>query len=128
MLRKQKFISREDLQANTDTLYVFGDNERRRGYGGQAKAMRGEPNAVGVRTKRKPARTLPDDFWTDDTYEQNCWMIAEDLAPVFAYLRAGGHAVLPEDGLGTGLAELPTRAPRTFAYLQEQLQRLEAFI
>lgn len=99
MLRKQKFITREDLQANPDTLYVFGDNERRRGYGGQAKAMRGEPNAVGVRTKRKPARNSPDDFWTDDTYEQNCQLIAEDLAPVFAHLRAGGEVVLPEDGL-----------------------------
>ncbi|RTQ48410.1 hypothetical protein EJV47_15670 [Hymenobacter gummosus] len=128
MLRKQKFITREDLQANPDTLYVFGDNERRRGYGGQAKAMRGEPNAVGVRTKRKPARTAPDDFWTDATYEQNCRFIDEDLAPVFAHLRAGGPVVLPEDGLGTGLAELPTRAPRTFAYLQEQLQQLEAFV
>ncbi len=128
MLRKQKFITREDLQANPDTLYVFGDNERRRGYGGQAKAMRGEPNAVGVRTKRKPARTAPDDFWTDDTYEQNCRMIDEDLAPVFARLRAGGPVVLPEDGLGTGLAELPARAPRTFAYLQEQLRQLEATV
>jgi hypothetical protein len=128
MLRKQKFISREDLQANPDTLYAFGDNERRRGYGGQAKAMRGEPNAVGVRTKRKPARNSPDDFWSDDTYEQNCRMIAEDLVRVHAHLSAGGDVVLPEDGLGTGLAELATRAPRTFAYLQEQLQRLEAVV
>ncbi|MCC3156095.1 hypothetical protein LJ737_02545 [Hymenobacter sp. 15J16-1T3B] len=128
MLRKQKFITPEDLKANPNTLYVFGDNERRRGYGGQAKAMRGELNAVGVRTKRKPARTASDDFWTDDTCEQNCQMIAEDSAPVFDHLRAGGHVVLPEDGLGTGLAELPTRAPRTFAYLQEQLHQLEACV
>ncbi|WP_400192759.1 hypothetical protein [Hymenobacter sp. B81] len=128
MLLKQKFIRREDLKANPETLYIFGDNERRRGYGGQAAEMRGEPNAVGVRVKRKPARQSPDDFWNDESFEQNCRMIDEDLARVHAHLSTGGDVVVPEDGLGTGLAELGTRAPRTFVYLQEQLLRLETFV
>jgi redox-sensitive bicupin YhaK (pirin superfamily) len=29
-------------------LFVFGDNLRRTGFGGQAAEMRGEPNAVGI--------------------------------------------------------------------------------
>lgn len=51
----QKFIFREDLQANPDVYYLFGDNVERRGLGGQAKEMRGEPNAIGVATKAPTA-------------------------------------------------------------------------
>jgi hypothetical protein len=35
-------------------FYVFGDNGRRIGFGGQAKEMRGEPNAIGVATEWVP--------------------------------------------------------------------------
>jgi hypothetical protein len=50
----QKFIRRQDLRNNRDKFYVFGDNMQRIGYGGQARDMRGEPNAIGAVTK--PAR------------------------------------------------------------------------
>lgn len=33
--------------------------------------------------------------------------------------------VIPLDGIGTGLAELDVRAPRTFAFLQARLADLE---
>jgi len=41
--------------------------------------------------------------------------------------RSGGFetVVIPSDGLGTGLAGLDKRAPKTFAYLQERLAELE---
>ena len=58
----QERITRADLRANPDTLYVFGDNMRRRGMGGQAAEMRGEPNAVGIPTKWRPSRTEWDFF------------------------------------------------------------------
>ena len=116
-------IYRQDLQQNPDSLYLFGDNEERRGLGGQAIQMRGEPNAVGVRTKRRP-RLKEGDFWTDETYEANCRMIEDDLAPVRKHLAAGGTVVIPEDGLGTGLAQLAERAPRTLAFLQAALESL----
>lgn len=123
MIVRQKMIYRQDLQQNPDSLYLFGDNEERRGLGGQAIQMRGEPNAVGVRTKRRP-RLKEGDFWTDETYEANCRMIEDDLAPVRKHLAAGGTVVIPEDGLGTGLAQLAERAPRTLAFLQAALESL----
>ena len=124
MVSRQKMIYRADLQANPGTFYLFGDNEERRGMGGQAIEMRGEPNAIGVRTKRRP-RLKNDDFWTDETLEANCRMIDEDLAPVRQQLAAGGAIVIPEDGIGTGLAQLLERAPLTYAYLQDALNSLE---
>ena len=123
MLTRQKMIFRQDLQQNPTTLYLFEDNEERCGLGGQAIQMRGEPNAVGVRTKRRP-RLQETDFWTDETYATNCRLITEDLAPVQQHLAAGGAVVMPEDGLGTGLAQLAERAPRTFAFLQAALASL----
>jgi hypothetical protein len=125
MIIKQKWITREDLQAHPDWLYLFGDNEERRGKGGQAIAMRGEPSAVGIRVKRRP-RLKDADFWTDETFAENCRMIDEDLAPVRKTLAEGGTIVLPEDGIGTGLAQLAERAPRTFTYLQKVLAELGA--
>ncbi|MCB2380132.1 hypothetical protein LGH70_21230 [Hymenobacter sp. BT635] len=123
MILKQKRIYRTDLQVNPTTLYLFGDNEQRRGKGGQAIEMRDEPNAVGIRVKRRP-RLQEADFWTDAAFEANCRMIEDDLAPVRQHLAAGGTVVLPEDGIGTGLAQLEQRAPRTFAFLQQALQSL----
>lgn len=122
---RQRRIAREDLRAHRDDLYLFGDNEARTGYGGQAAAMRGEPNAIGIRTKRAPGRQ-PQDYWTDARYDDCRRMIDDDLGPVFAAITAGGTVVIPADGLGTGLSALPERAPRIFRYLDEQLRRLEA--
>lgn len=121
---RQKMIHREDLRANPDRLYVFGDNEQRRGMGGQAGAMRGEPNAVGVRTKRNPGMS-PSDFWSDRYYDLNCRLLRSDFKAIRSHLRKGGTVVIPEDGLGTGLSELPTRAPQTYGYLRQLIALIE---
>lgn len=55
MIEFRTFIHREDLQGEPETLFVFGDNMMRKGLGGQAAAMRGEPNAVGIPTKELPS-------------------------------------------------------------------------
>lgn len=112
----QHRIHRRDLQLNPEVLYVFGDNEIRKGYGGQAAECRDEPNAVGIRTKRFPFSTLDDAYWSDNEYDRNCRMIDEDMQSIFAY---DGVVVYPADGVGTGLSELDTRAPRTLAYLRD---------
>ena len=54
----QKRICRDDLRRNPNAVYIFGDNEARTGLGGQAREMRGEPNAMGIATKRSP-----HEFW-----------------------------------------------------------------
>lgn len=125
-IRYQKRIIRNDLRLNPSWTYLFGDNEVRQGYGGQAKEMRGEHNAIGVRTKFIPAMT-PQSFWVETPNEDgHRWrmMIAEDLFPAVAKLKAGGVVVIPADGIGTGLSKLSATAPRTFLYLQACLRRL----
>jgi hypothetical protein len=98
---------------------VFGDNDQRAGLGGQAKEMRGEQNAIGIRVKKSPAMDA-DSFYTDSEYDSNIEKIAEDLTrlSVFAW---GKTIVFPESGIGTGLALLKSKAPKTFAYLNESL-------
>ena len=54
-IERMRNISRAYVRANRDKLFLFGDNLERRGFGGQAAAMRGEPNAVGIPTKKKPS-------------------------------------------------------------------------
>lgn len=120
----QKFIFRSDLQSNPSVKYLFGDNLVRMGYGGQAKEMRGEPNAIGVATKRTPSNR-PGEFFSDDDYDQNVGQMEEDLEPARDHLRKGGILVIPADGLGTGLSELPQRAPRTNVALLDMLAELE---
>ena len=112
----QKFISRDDLRRNPRVLYVFGDNDERAGLGGQAREMRGEPNAVGIRTKAAP-HNRPDAFWSDATYEENWKKIADDFHRVRDHLHQDGIVVYPSDGIGTGLAQMAIRCPKTFQYL-----------
>jgi len=123
----QQRINRADLQANRNVLYLFGDNIARTGYGGQADACRGEPNAVGVVTKHSPS-TRPGAYFDDRDFGRNANQIDADLARAFAHLRASpaNTIVIPLDGLGTGLSDLQQRAPRTFAHLQFRLKELVA--
>lgn len=87
--------------------------------------MRGEPNAIGVRTKRAPG-TNPGDYWSDDRYDECCHMIWEDLERARRWVRRGQNVVIPEDGLGTGMARLPEKAPRVFRFLTQAISDLEA--
>ncbi len=121
----QKMVNREDLRRNPDVLYVFGDNVMRRGMGGQAGAMRGERNAVGVATKYQPS-THPDAYFGDEPeqVEAQTRILDNDMKRLFEKLKAGGIVVWPTDGIGTGLSELPQRAPTTFAYLEDKLAAL----
>jgi hypothetical protein len=120
----QKRIHRDDLQANPDSMYLFGDNDNRTGLGGQAGEMRGEDNAIGVRTKWAPGMSK-NDFFSDKDFDDIAIMIEEDMQSAIEHLEAGGILVVPLDGLGTGLSELPRRAPRINEFLSERLQELE---
>lgn len=121
----QKMYYREDARRNPGVLYVFGDNTIRKGMGGQAGALRNEPNAVGVATKYQPSMH-PDAFFGDKPEEiiAQQRIIDEDMKPLFEKVKAGGIVVWPTDGIGTGLSELPVRAPETFAYLEQKLAAL----
>lgn len=118
-------IERSDLRATPAALFLFGDNEAREGMGGQASACRGEPNAVGVATKRAPARN-ESAYWSDADYERCIAIIDADLERVFEHVRAGGDVVIPRAGIGTGLSELPARAPRVMEYIRSRVRALIA--
>lgn len=116
---RQSRIYRVDLIANPTILYVFGDNEERWGLGGQAREMRGEPNAVGV-----AALTAPGVFFREDDAARQCAVIDADMAPLFEAMRRGELIVFPLDGIGTGLADLEARSPTTFNHLQRRIADL----
>ena len=120
----QDFIMRRDLRDNPDRLYLFGDNERRQGFGGQAAQCRGEPNAVGVATKRFGAASERA-YWSDDEYARCVRIIVQDLSRAENHLLSGGTVVCPSAGLGTGLSQLKERAPRILERLNAELKRLE---
>jgi len=121
----QHRIYRTDLKNNPDILYLFGDNEQRRGRGGQAKECRGEPNAVGIATKVKPARS-EESYWSDGDYDRCIEIIESDFERAILHAKAGGIIICPSDGLGSGLSELPTRAPRLFQYIQSMIHQIKA--
>lgn len=116
---KQKFIYRQDLIANRDVFYLFGDNLMRDGFGGQAKEMRGEPNAIGIPTKKRPDYRSGA-FMTDDEFEQNKKHIDEG----FNSIPECDVLIIPLDGLGTGRANLEQNAPKTLEYVMKKLEEL----
>lgn len=108
------WITREMVRDNPEARFVFGDNVDRKGYGGQAKAMRGEPNAIGIVTKWSPS--MHDSaFFSDIMISHGPRdFIDVDIDRVERALREGRVVYAPRDGLGTGLSELPQRAPRLY--------------
>jgi hypothetical protein len=116
--------SRCDLQANPEKFFVFGDNWARRGRGGQAREARGEPNAIGIRTKKAPTYEQHD-FLTDTEYARNVTAIFEDFGLALAALQRGETVVWPEDGIGTGIAALPARAPLTLRFIHTLIESLK---
>jgi len=123
---RQAWITRDDLRLNRDRVYVFGDNMVRRGYGGQAKSMRGEPNAFGIATKWTPGNH-PDAFFRDSDLDDPLFTLA--LLSAFSHLvevlENGHDVVIPTDGLGTGLSKLPEKAPKIAAMIDDNIAKLE---
>lgn len=125
-IERMQFIARECVRANRDKLFLFGDNLERKGYGGQAAAMRGEPNAIGIPTKKSPSYSA-EAFFTDREFEQNKNAIDAAFAEITRFVSDSiCVVVISSDGLGTGRAQLDRRAPRTLAYLQEKLDEFSS--
>jgi hypothetical protein len=128
---RQKWIFREDLRKNPDVIYVFGDNVVRRGMGGQAMEMRGEPNAHGVVTKWKPT-TEDDAYFHDRDYDSIEKLLHVDFGNLRMRCMKDPNSipvvVFPADGLGTGLSELPKRAPRINTLLLRMIREFEEWM
>jgi len=120
----QKVINRSDLRINPNVMYLFGDNVQRVGKGGQAKAMRGEANAIGIATKKTPTQR-EDAYFSDDDFDYNVKIIVEDFVPAFKHIAMGGIVIVPEDGLGTGLSDMENRCPKTLEAVNYLIEFLD---
>jgi hypothetical protein len=108
VIELRNHITRNMLKEEPNTLFVFGDNFEREGFGGQAKEMRGEPNAVGIITKRSPSMDSSAFLKDADIYE---WYAA-NAESVLRLKKHTAMIVWPLHGIGTGLAKLKEHAPR----------------
>ncbi len=118
-------ILRLDLKLNPEILFVFGDNMQRSGFGGQAKEMRGEPNAVGIPTKWYPDTTLHSYFSNFDL--QNAIVRRQiDLGfdKLSQHLNLDKTIIFPSAGIGTGLSQLEFRAPEVLKYIEIHVRKL----
>lgn len=122
---QKAWFTREQLRREPGRLFIWGDNLARFGgannpRSGQAFACRGEPNAVGVPTKRLPS--MDDNaFFCDADNAAGTAIVAEIDAAFIRlaeHLEAGGTVVWPADGIGTGRAQLQRRAPAIWARIE----------
>lgn len=123
---RTKFISRAQVRAHREAYYLFGDNMAGEGFGGQAASMRGESNAIGVPTKWFP-NMQSEAFFRDD-HPENAFVyrvINDAFNLAKSYLENGYNIVIPADGLGTGRAELPQRAPKILALIEQRIAELK---
>jgi len=115
-------ITRNHIKANPNTFYLFGDNDIRKGLGGQAKEMRGESNTFGISTKKLPSNEL-NAFKTDTELLENKRIITQDINNAIDKFFSGNYDKVKIPKIGIGLAKLPEKAPQTYAWLQKELQR-----
>lgn len=123
-IRSKPFITRDDVRRRRDCVFVFSDDETRKGRGGQAHACRGEPNAIGIRFKKGPGDHVSF-AWSDADLDANCRKIDEDVAAVRRALEDGLTVVFPKAGIGTGVCRLEDVAPLTALHLRRRLTELK---
>jgi hypothetical protein len=119
-------ITRDYVKKHPKYLFLFGDNLKGEGYGGQAKEMRGEPNCHGIPTKINPSMK-EDAFFNDNMFIEIIDFYDNIFDMILAGFRAGEYEaiVIPTAGLGTGLAQLEKRAPKIYNYLLQKIKYLE---
>ena len=119
-----KWYTKQLLLTHKDKYFVFGDNSLKRGLGGQAKVCRGHPNVIGIVTKKYPSNLYESYYYE---IELELWLkeAASGFYRVEHELKKGKTVVWPEDGIGTGLAQLPQKAPSINNYIENFLKRMK---
>lgn len=122
-IEKMKFYNPEICSKHKNAIFVFGDNMIGKGTGGQA-CIRYCENSFGIPTKHLPARHEKA-YFSDNDYNNVIPVLKEKFIQLNEELKSGKTIIWPEDGIGTGLADLPNRAPKIYAYIQKCFERLE---
>lgn len=92
-------ITKSYLRENPDHIFVFGDNLKRRGYGGAAK-LRDEPNTYGFITKKAPNNSKGS-FYKPEEYEEK---FETELRRLIKEIEANPDKLYLISKLGGGLA------------------------
>ena len=121
--RTDKIITRDKVKENPDVLYLFGDNIVRQGLGGQAKEMRGEPNTLGIVSKKYPSNSSSS-FYTDEDFYTWLEVFSSDIKNLAESVNSGKYRAIVIPQIGVGLADLPNKAPRIWNYLKTTLDNL----
>ena len=111
------------VRENRNIYFVFGDNLIKSGKGGQA-IIRDFKNTIGVPTKKYPSNNKRS-FMTDDEFKSNKKEIDIAFDKIRDKIKEGYFIALPVNGLGTGLAKLEEKAPKTNEYLLKRLEKLK---
>lgn len=102
---------------NSNILFIFGDNVKRKGYAGQA-IIRDEKNSFGI-----PTCKSPNVFFTDKELNYNKDIIDQSLKKLKKKIDTYDYIAFPINGIGTGLSMLKTRSPKTWEYLNSELYK-----
>ncbi len=113
-------ITRKYVRDHLNLLFIFGDNDERKGFGGLAKEVRGELNSVGIRVKRHPS-LYDNSFYNDLDFSEQSLKITCDIKEVKLRSEHYDAIVFPSNGIGTGLADLKNKSPATWKYLNKML-------
>ena len=124
------YWTKEDIEKfPPQYFFLFGDNLEEQGTGGQA-CIRGCKQAVGIPTKVAPrisedAYFTPADGLGKIMLSKNAHLIISQIERNLKKIPEDAIIVMPESGLGTGLAQLDKRAPNVlndiYAFLEASL-------
>lgn len=101
-----KIMSPPMCRRYPDKIFIYGDNLKSFGKGGQA-IIRDEPNAFGIPTKRYPSW---DDWAFFSDKEDEIEAVKKSLRSLYK-LAQNKVIVFPEDGIGTGRAKMKEKSP-----------------
>lgn len=85
--------------------------------------MRGEPNALGIISKKYPSNDVKS-FYTDEDFYSWLEVFSADIKNLAGKINSGKYEALVIPQIGVGLADLPNRAPRIWNYLKTILDSL----
>lgn len=113
-VRRQTWITRDDLRSNRDVLYVYGDNVEGEGRRGLAREMRGEPNAHAISISWGPF-----DPFTPLTAADAKTRIDQDIQALLA--REASYVIWPMTGI---VPEFMTMPDDIYTHLRQQARRI----
>ena len=122
----KEFWTEKEVNEHPTWLFIYSDNDIKRGKGGQA-IIRYCTNSVGIPTKKIP-NNVPSSYYTDNDYDLNILKIDKAIKHIQELSNKYEKIIFPENGFGTGLAKLASKAPKTNSYLNEKITELMKYL